>query len=367
VSAIGVVLLMSTVAGAEAPPARDEASQDDGIDPDGEPSAGLRTLGVITSLVPGVLLHGSGHFVIGRRSAAYRLLAVQGIGFGMVVIAGLPIVLTAANRYISREAAVVGALGVGLWAITWQADIFGALVPLASRGETQPTLSHLEVEAGYRYVHDPQFRYASFAYNALEFRTGGLRLRPSTMVALDDGNRRLRLLGAYRFFGPRAHARPASDGTYFELQTAVTHHAFLSERFSTLTPEVFATGRLDLHTLHPHLSGMFGELGVGFGLQLFDIGDRPLGDDVESLLLVRMGRAFYLGGPDAPSGEVFSYYDHRHDDYVGGFTERAIGVPGHIGFSGRAWLHDNVGFNAIFEAGAAIMAGGSLMFRETPP
>ncbi len=112
---------------------------------------------------------------------------------------------------------------------------------------------------------------------------------------------------------------------------------------------------------------MFGELGFGFGLQMFDYPDLPLGEDIESLLLARMGWGFYLGGPGTPVGEVVSYYDHRHDDYVGGFTERLIGIPGHIGISGQAWLHDNVGFNAIFEAGAATMAGGSVMFRDTRP
>ena len=327
----------------------------------------MRALGgILATTVPGALLHGTGHFVIGRREAAYRLLAVQGIGLGMLVLAGIPVVATAANRYITREAAVVGALGVGLWAITWQADIYGAIVPIEARGEAQRTLSPIEAELGYRYVHDPRFAYANFAYSALEYRTGGLRLRPSTMVALDDGNRRVRMLAGYRFFGPREGGRPALDGTHFELQLAGTHHAYKREGFATFTPEVFATGRLDLHRLHPDLTGMFGELGVGFGLQLFDIGDLPLGHDVESLLLVRMGWGFYLGGPDAPMAEVFSYYDHRHDDYVGGFNEQSIGIPGHIGFSGKSWLHDNVGLSAIFEAGAAIMAGASLTFRQAP-
>lgn len=333
-----------------------------------EPGAGMRTLGTtLATLVPGVLVHGTGHFTIGRRAAAYHLSALQGIGFGMVVLAGIPLVATAANRYITREAAVVGALGVGLWAITWQADIYGTAVPMTARGEVEPTLSHVEVEGGYRYVHDPRFAYASFAYNALEMREGGLRVRPSSMVALDDGNRRLRLLTAYRFFGPQAHARGARDGSYFELQGALTHHLFQRERFATLTPEIFATGRMDLQRLHPHLRGMFGELGIGFGLQLFDIADLPLGEDVESLLLVRMGWGFYLGGPGVPNAEVFSYYDHRHDDYVGGFTEGAIGIPGHAGASARAWLHPNFGLSAIVEGGAAVMAGASVMFRDTRP
>lgn len=355
------LLLVSGTAQASPP------EQDEGVDPDGEPSAGLRTLSVLTSLVPGALLHGAGHFTMGRRDAAYRLFAVQGIGFGMLVLGGLPIVLTGANRYVTREAAVIGALGVGLWAITWQSDVYGALVPLAARGEPEPTLSHLEVEVGYRYVHDPRFRYASFAHSALELRSGGLRLRPETMVALDDANRRTRVLAAYRFFGPRAQEREAPDGTYLELSSAVTHHAYRTERFATLTPEVFVSGRLDLARLHGDLTGMFGELGFGFGLQLFDYEGPPLGQDAEALLLARMGWGFYLGGPDTPVGEVVSYYDHRHDDYVGGFTELSIGVPGHIGFAGRGWLNDNFGFNAIFEAGAAIMAGGSLMFRDTRP
>jgi hypothetical protein len=343
-----------------------DADEGDGPDPE-EPSAGVRALGTAAWLVPGVLLHGSGHFAIGRRTTAYRLLAVEGIGLGMVLLAGIPIAATAASRYLVREAAVIGAMGVGLFAITLQADLYGTVVPLDSRGEPERALPHVEVEIGYRYVHNPRFRYASFIVNALELRHGGLVLQPSAWYALDDPNRRTRVIGGYRFFGPRAEREPAADGSYLELTSGVTHHAHHSERFSTLTAEVMTFGRLDLERLDPYLRGAFGELGFGFGLQLFDYEGLPLGEDVESLLLARMGFGFYLGGPRAPRGEVSSYYDHRHDDFVGGFTERSIGVPGHIGFAGEAYLTDNFGLSAIFEAGAAIMAGGSILLREAPP
>ncbi len=364
--ALGVV--SSTVHASEPDPPRAGAGAGDaGFDPDGEPSGGVRVLGFAASLVPGALLHGSGHFVIGRRDAAYRLLAVQGVGLGLIVTGVLPLILTAANRYVVREAGIVSAMGVGAWVISWQTDIHGTLIPLEDRGTPETTLAHLEVEAGYRYVHNPRFRYAHFAYNALELRTGGLRLRPSAQVALDDGNRRLRLLGAYRFLGPRAEERAAPDGTFLELRGAVTHHAHFAERFATFTPEVMMFGRYDLERLHPQLRGLFGEAGLGVGLQLFDYDGLPLGEDTESLLLARMGGGIYFGGPETPVGEVVSYYDHRHDDYVGGLVEQAIGVPGHIGLSGRAWLHDHVGFNALIEVGAAVMAGGALMFRDERP
>jgi hypothetical protein len=362
-AAIAALVLAATLASGSA---RADDGGDEGPDPD-EPSAGLRVPGAITWLVPGVLLHGSGHFTIGRRTTAYRLLAMEGIGVGMVVIAGIPIALTAASRYLIREAAVVGAMGVGLFAISLQADLYGTVVPLDSRGEPSPTLPHVEAEIGYRYVYNPRFAYSSFVVNALELRHGGLLLAPSTWVALDDANRRTRVLGGYRFFGPRAEDEPAKDGSFIELTAGVTHHAHHTERFATLTPEVMTNGRLDLARIDPHLAGSFGELGIGFALQLFDYEGLPLGEDIESLLLARMGFGFYLGGPRAPHGEFTSYYDHRHDDFVAGFTERSIGVPGHVGFAGEGYFTDHFGVSAIFEAGAAIMAGGSILLREAPP
>jgi hypothetical protein len=327
-------------------------------------SPGLRVGAVGAALVPGILLHGSGHFVLGRRATALKLFAMQGVGMTMLLLAGLPLVLTGASRYLTRSASTVAILGVATFGTAFQADLFGSVVPLSARGIPERVPAAIEAEVGYRYVHDPRFRYTSFAAQGLDVRYSSVRLSPSALVALDDENRRLRLEGAYRFFGPRFAERPARDGSFLELELATTHHRYASEGFATLVLETVANGRLDLERFDPWLRGTFAEAHLGMGLQLYDYDGLPLGSDRESLLLAGMGFGLYFGGPEPPFGEVVSYYDHRHDDLAGGFTEAAIGIAGHAGLSGKIYLTDYLGLAAFVEGGAAFVGGASLLVRS---
>jgi hypothetical protein len=268
---------------------------------------------------------------------------------------------------MSRSLGVIGAIGVGFIGTALQADLYGTLMPLEWRGSPPRRLPIVETELGYRYVNSEQFGYASFLVTSLDLRWEGLRLSPSAWFALDDRNTRQRIEGAYRFFGPRAaSSQMASDGSFVELQSALTRHHFGPEGFDTLTGEVFALGRLDLVRFDENLVGTFSEIGVGVGLQAFDYDapGHPLGEDTESLLLGRLGFGFYLGGPEAPRAEVVSFYEHRHDDYAGGLVEDAIGVPGHMGASARVDVSEHIGLSTLVSIGADIVTGLSVHIRQ---
>ena len=76
------------------PPAENETpSEANTPQPSGEadapsPSAGERALATGAAVVPGVLVHGMGHYVAGETTTGHRLLIAQGVGFGLVLGGG---------------------------------------------------------------------------------------------------------------------------------------------------------------------------------------------------------------------------------------------------------------------------------------
>ena len=130
---------------------------------------------------------------------------------------------------------------------------------------------------------------------------------------------------------------------------------------------------------------MFSELSLGFGLERYDYdvlghgsgalgrSDAALGAEQSStevpgdyawLLLGRLGVGFYLGGEQAPAGELLLYYDHRHDDLAGGLHQAFVGIGGHVGATASLYLSDELGVRAEFEAGGGILGGASLLVRK---
>ena len=166
--------------------------------------------------------------------------------------------------------------------------------------------------------------------------------------------------------GPRPGHRER-DGSFIDAETAVTHHAYSSDGFRTLTGEISALGRYDLSRFDESLAGSFVETGVGWALSALDL-DAPgpdLGDDTEDLLLFRFGYGFYVGRAPGAHGEVGLHYDHRHDDYAAGLKLGGLGsgVAGHFVLSGKAYFSSEWGMLVDLQAGSAYIAGLSLLYR----
>ncbi|HEY6558764.1 MAG TPA: hypothetical protein VI072_15880 [Polyangiaceae bacterium] len=328
-----------------------------------------RALAVGAALVPGVLVHGSGHYVLGQPQPASKLLWWEAAGVGGILAGGLPLYFSGASRYVVAPAALLAGAGFGLFALTFLTDVYGTAAPDGAAGVALGQLPRIETEIGYRYVYDPQFRYRNFAVQGLDLRWRNLRLAPSAWFALEDGNLRARLLGAVRFVGPVAAPAPAPvDGTALDLQLAVTHHRFDRDGFSSLTAETALHGRLDFARVDPAFAGSFGEFGAGLAVQALDYEAPALSfaEDVETLLLMRFGWGVYLGSePAERGGEWLVYYDHRHDGYAAGLkiTGLGSGVLGHFGTSLRYFFDENWGIGAEAEVGSAYVTGVSGLYR----
>jgi hypothetical protein len=352
---VGLTLCTSTVAADEATP-----SPDGGVT---EPEDGTKVLALGATLLPGIVVHGSGHWVLGRERAAGKLLLLEAIGVGLLFAGISNLVATNASRYMTRSSVVLIGLGTGFFMVSSMADVYGVAVPLDSRGAPLRRLAAAQAELGYQFVISPALPQHHFVMTRVDLRWHELHLQPTLWHAIDEPAARQRLQVGYRAYGP-TQSEQASDGSFVQLEAAVTRHALPQEGSSTLTYEVFTHGRLDLERLDPTLTGMFGLAGLGVGLQMFDYDgiDGPV--DRESLLLLRSGFGVYLGEPDGHQGEIAFYYDNRHDDFAGGLNDRAVGIPGYVALAGHGFFGSGLGLGAHLDVGANVVGGVSWLVRS---
>jgi hypothetical protein len=326
--------------------------------------------GLVTALLPGAVVHGAGHLVLGDTKTGLRLLTLEGVGLGVLATGFVPIVLTGASRRLIGPAVALSAAGAGLFAISFLADIYGVVAPAGGVGAPFRIAPTLQTAIGYRYVYDPVFSYRNFMVQEIDYRTGAWRLHPSAWFALDDTNSRLRAHVAYRLTGPLPRGNPPSrDGSFLDLETAITRHAFSSERFRTTTGEVAVAGRLDMARVGPSLRGSFAEMSVGVALQAYSYAVRGTTADVGEIMLFRFGYGMYLGFPGSPRGEITVYYDHRHDDFAAGLKMPGLGsgVVGHFGTEARLFVTRQWGVAAEAALGSAYVGGLSILFRHGGP
>jgi hypothetical protein len=190
-----------------------------------------------------------------------------------------------------------------------------------------------------------------------------------------DGGTNTRLEGAlaFRFVGPRAGegAAPATDGSFVDVVAGGIHHRYGEDvagtrvAFDMTTFDLHADARYDLRRWTPSLAGAFveGAAGAGIGAYHYQASGTT---EANTILLARIAFGIYVGRRADRWGELRTYYDHRHDDYAGGFkmTGLGSGTLGHFGIDGRAFLTPHWGFRAEVEAGSAWVAGLALVYRH---
>lgn len=328
--------------------------------PDIKPSA------VVVSVVPGFFIHGAGHWVAGDKKTAKKLLAIQGTGLAMVLLGGVPMLITGAAKYPSRFGIPLIVSGTGLLLTSWLSDVFGVSGGTRIGGVPRTVLPDGEAQAGLAYVVDPQFAYSSFAIAKADFGWKAWSIRPWVAVALDDDNQRVRTELAYRVRGAQRR-RSAMDGSHLEVGVAAAYHRYGTERFSTLGVEVFAAARVDLARAAQTLRGAFGEFSIGIGGDQLRYNNAE--DDLSTQLLAKVAFGMYLGR-SANRGEVRLYYDHRRDDLAGGLAlPRGGGFLGHFGIEGTVNLNNGWLLAPQFEVGSAYIfhMGFIRRFGETGP
>lgn len=326
-------------------------------------SASVRLLATGAAIVPGVVLHGSGHFVRGQRKTAMSLFVMELTGVGLVGVGLGGLAATGASRRVVTPLAMTTMVGGSLFLLSFVADVYGSARgddPLGSPG----FVPLVETSLGVRAIYDPIFPHRYLVTESIDARIGSWRISPSVWFAPDRPNTRARVELGYRFLGPRpeeVRAAP-SRGSYLEGYGGVTHHAYTSDRFRLTTFEAMIRGRIDLRKLGRLLRGSFAELGIGTGV-VRNHYDTLAISETTTLLLGTFAFGTYLGDG---RGEAALVYDHRRDGLVGG--ARLPGIPaGFLGSGGvraKYFFTEEVGVAGEMIFGGAYMGGLSLVVRQ---
>ncbi len=329
---------------------------------EGQLSTGERVLGTGAAIVPGLLVHGSGHMAIGETRTGLRLLAAEGAGLGMIVVGLGGLASTGASPRLVAPFTTSLVGGVGAFAISALADIYGVLAPSGGTGSPQLRAPDLNLELGYMHAFNPTFDFRNFTIVGAEWNVGAWRLEPRGWLALDDDNYRISATAAWRIAGPRPD-RTYRDGSFLELVFGGTHHRYGTEGFSGTLGEVALQGRLDLVRIGPTLKGSFAEFGGGVALGAYHYDD--IATETAELLILNFAFGIYLGHSGDGWGEAKIYYDHRHDGYAEGFKMAGLGsgTAGHFGLSVETQIYDRWGVAVATEAGSAVIGSLSLVYR----
>ena len=329
-----------------------------------EPSALARGLAVPLAIFPGILVHGTGSYVLGRSSTGTRLLALEGIGLGLLAVGGAVIITTGAARHWVGPSAALSVAGMGLFGISFAADLYSVLAPRGGFGQHDGRQARFESEVGYRYVYDPQFPHRHFTVAGFDARWASWRLSPSLWSAPGGSNQRWVVPVAFRLLGATPEER-SGDGSYLDLETGWTRQDFFGERFVISSVEASARGRLDLAAYDAGLEGSFAELGVGMATQIIAWDVQGVEAESATMLLSRFGFGVYVDHASAGSGEWQLYYDHRHDGLASGLLIPGLGsgVAGHFGLEGEHFVTDQWGLGLEFQVGSAIVGGLSARYR----
>jgi hypothetical protein len=315
---------------------------------------------VAAALVPGVLVHGSGHFVAGERRTGLRLAAMGGVGLAGMVGGILSLWPTGAAKQIAGPAIGLTMAGGALFTSSLFGDLYGLFAPAGGTGRAPSWAPRLEAAAGLLLVHDPVFPHTAFSHLELWLGWRWLRAGMVSDVGLDRSNQRLH--------APLRLRLPSGQpGRFLELELAATHHRYGPQGFAFAYGEIVASGRIGLDVLGPTLAGAFldGGLGVALGAIRYD----GLGTERDEMLLGRFGTGMYFGHDPWGGGEARLYYDHRHDGFAGGMKMPGLGsgTMGHVGLGVRRFFGPRWGASLDMQAGSAYLATLAVVLREVAP
>lgn len=306
-------------------------------------------LATAAAVFPGLLVPGSGHFVMGQREDGKNFLvldavalALMGLGFGGQALSG------GADR-LSPLTLTPAVAGIALVSVAWLADILGT-----AHG-TKPWLAprdppgSLSLSAGYTGLFGSQLAFhhglgldASWRYGPFSAEPWGL-FDPSL---------------SYYGAGARLALVVWRDGddpvTRLTIGGAVTHHRFRSDRYSTTVGELHGELRLNLKHLSQTLRNVWLLARLGAGLEGFAYDAKAFAwADLSPVLVLEVG-----GGARVHERVMVEFvYRSRKDELPGGIV-----IPGLFdSYLGMFELKGRVTLTERFAVLAGVRYGTGLM------
>lgn len=310
--------------------------------------------------------------MLGESKTARRLLVAEGVGLGMILAGGSVLALTGASRYLAGPAAATAVGGFSLFLGSFAADTYGVLnADPGAAGRRVHTAAGAESELGYVVLSGPHVKEPGYVLERVSLRAGSFRVTPSGLFSARGTSARYRVEGAYRFLGPTPTATGRGTLDHLDVVVGAFHHREPSAFIARSSAELQVDARYDLRHVGPTLRGAFFDLSLGYAAAHigYDVNGVSVPGDFDSTLLARFAVGAVFRGAAYRGSEAMLYYDHRHDDLVGGFVMRGLGsgAAGRFGVDARFYFTKHFGLSAQGEVGSAWLGGVSLLFRQEGP
>lgn len=299
------------------------------------------------ALVPGVLLHGAGHFAMGERRAAYRLLAMEGIGLaGIVGGFGLLIAVGGSEQPAPIYVPVIVG-GLGLFGVSFLADVAGSLQG-AGPWPDPDDAPGLWLRAGYAGLFGSKHAFHHLGTLGVDWRGDRLSV---------EGQAALHPQGAYRAYrgvaGWTLWERPDDAVTRVRLMGEVARQDFHAERMSITTVRLFSEIRWNLGGWVPTMQNAWLLGRVGAGLDVFGYADAPVSDEGLPFLVADVGMGLMAGR----RLEVELAYRHRKGELPGGMalSDGLTGFAGMLELRGRVKVAERWALVPEVKLGTGVM------------
>jgi hypothetical protein len=317
-----------------------------------------RTAAIAAAVFPGVLVRGTGSYLVHDKRTAKRLLVTAGIGAGAMLAGGLASGGTGGNHYFIWPAVPLLVSGTGLFVQTWLADIYRAAGADTGRPRAQTPWS---IEAGTTVVHDAYRDRVLWRATARGAHGRG-ELAATAFLASSGDYKAAHVDGVVRILGAAPTGDAIEDGSWLGVRATGRWRKDDEDAVRVLTAEIEVMGRLDLDHLSPVLHGSFAEITTGVGIERARLADTA--HETGGLLLGRFAWGYYL----CERGELKLFYDHRRDSHAGGIAAgRAAGFVGSAGGAVDLRVWGPWAARAELEFGSAWVGTVALRFQGGPP
>ena len=298
--------------------------------PPSPPSAKCRAAAVAAALFPGALVHGSGHYVLGDKRAARRLLFAEAIGLGLLGAGGAVLGLSGTDENVAMLYVPLLISGAAVVAGSFLADLLGVSLTGTARAGAgarpdRPGGALGSVTLGYRHVAHPNLDVDHLVRASADVQAGKLYVSLATEVEARNHLRDYQLELAYQLPWRPMEATMALGFDGARRRLAVDDLASMP---MALWSELF----WDLGRRLPRLPGAYARARLGLGVEIVDYDAVPgRDDDIVPFVVGSFGLGFRLG-----RGELELDYDHRKDGFPGGvYLGRLPGFMGSVGISAR--------------------------------
>jgi len=315
-----------------------------------------RAAAIALAVFPGVLVRGTGSFLVKDKPTAKRLLVTAGIGAGAMLVGGLASGGTGGNPYFIWPAVPLLVAGMGLFTQSWLADIYRAAGVDTGRPRARVPWA---LEAGTTLVRDA-YRNRALWRGTVRRTHGRVELAGTGILHADYQAADVDVVG--RILGAPSTGAVVADGSWLGVRATGRWREDDEDDVRVLTAEIEVMGRLDLDRLSPALHGSFAEVSTGLGLERATLAGSA--HETGGLLLGRFAWGYYL----CERGELKLFYDHRRDSLAGGIAAgRAAGFVGSAGGAVDLRVWGRWAARAELEFGSAWVGTLALRFQGGPP